>query len=195
MATNYPGPHEFRIYYGVASYTHVMRLNCNVIDVGAGFATLADLTLQQRQGTVQADTALEAFVDLLKPLYPSTNAVFQYAELYQYEPESFESAFLLTHDLSVAGTAGGSYSPASQVIFVFRTDEGGVMRLSPMNSVKAPGQLVQYSALGVPEKAIVDFIISDNNWILGRDTSYPRTFKSMYPGQNEALWKKIYRNS
>jgi len=192
--TNYPGPDELRIVYTVAGLTHVQRLNCQVNGYPAGAFTMADLDfLTKVGGTVQADTAIDAWVVLFKALLNAANSTLDYAELWHYEFESFVAAFQCNYPISVAGTSGSSNIAAGQAIFTFRTQEGGKMRLDFMETVIAVGTSLQYSALNAGQQAIVDFVLSNDNWILARDTSYPNTFHQMHPGQNEALFKARYR--
>jgi hypothetical protein len=113
--------------------------------------------------------------------------------LWSYEPESFIAQFVDNYPLAVAGISGSPAAAGGQLIFQFRTADAGRMSLQFMESIVQPSNSLQYSGLTSAQKAIVDFVISADNWILGRDTSYPKVFHQMHPGQNEALWKNLFR--
>jgi hypothetical protein len=194
MATNYPGPYELRIFYTVNALTHTMRLNTTALANPTPGTPFADIDIDDDLlGSEDLETATDDLVLLLKVLLASSNSTIDYAELWKYEAESFESSFVSSYDLAVAGTSGSTYNPAGQAQFVFRTYEGGIMKVNVMESilgsgVKDTGTLVNSAA----EAFKNSFITGANRWI-GRDTSAPFSFIALYPGQSEALFKKRYR--
>lgn len=67
------------------------------------------------------------------------------------------------------------------------------MRVSLMDTVYDPGISVPYGSMDTPTKALADAVTGATNVWLARDTSYPFNAIAMFPGQNEALFKKINR--
>lgn len=191
---NYPGPDEVRIHYTAAGRAHVQRLNCFITDYDTSPWTFADLSVLQQDGTVDVlQDMVDDWVALLKAGMSAATATFDYAELFHYNAGSFVSEFRANYTLGVAGTNGAATYAAGQGIFSFRTQEGGKMQIHLMENVVARGFPLSYSGLSAWEAAIVDFILSGDNWIQARDTSWPTSFNKFFPGENEALFKKSYR--
>lgn len=198
MAINFPGPYQLRIGYavtptGLALVPHVMQLNINLVgtpDGGTPFTSID--AVQADAGTVNLATYVDNWIDALKPCFSSTTQ-FGECQLWRYAPLSFDATFISSYGINEAGTAVSGAQPAGQVLFVYRTREGGVMKLSLMESTRAAGS-PDYPPVGIAEWQTVDnFIRADTNCFLGRDTSYPETLTAVFPGQNEALFKKRYR--
>lgn len=204
MATNFPGPYELRFFYstavsGAATLTHVQRLNCDVSGTPAPGEDPGAVQITRRVASLDPAEDWMSFVaaewaNLLKP-YASSNMNIIRCELWKYAPESFEGEFVTVHPLAVAGTNGVAIVPASQVIHTFRTLEGGVLKINVMEASIAAGQQSPLSAAGSFQGALRDFVLSEANWILGRDTSYPFAAMTYAPGTNEALFKKRYRQA
>jgi len=198
MALNFPGPYEVRLFYTVnhttGLYTHSARYNvvCAVDpNPGDAFSTIS--VVKRNTDTVALDVAVDTWVALLQPLFVAAPTAFLYAELWKYDPLSFEASFVSTYDISLAGTGGGSVNPGGQAIFTFRTQEGGVMKVSLMETAIASGGSLPYVSLNAAQGALVDTLTNGTTPWLARDTSYPFAFVQMHPGVNEALYKKRFR--
>lgn len=203
MALNFPGPYELRLYYtvtiGTQILTHVARYNLAVNGPIAPGTEFPDIQVVRRSGVDltaggQLNTVLVAWVTLIKAKFPNT-VNFDYAELWRYTPFSFEADYVSTYPLDIPGTAGGSVVPAGQEIWTFRTLEGGIMKLSFMETNVAPGATRSAGTAVGGDATIRDFVIGSNNWILARDTSYPFSAIKIHPGQNEAVFKKRFRET
>lgn len=196
MSLNFPGPYTVKIFYDVAGYDHVLNLNVAFATppaVGALFSAIYPLT---DLGTTSAGS-LQVWVDLLitdlKPLFSAAESAFRTAELWKNIPDSFAATFVSSYNISVAGTAAGSYTPASQEIYVWRTKEGGTMRLTLMETIDTVGQSQAYVDLSAGRKTLVDNNFGSPSVWLGRDTSYKLAFLRMHPGQNEKMFRVRYR--
>ncbi len=199
MAIQYPGPYDLRMFYtctvsGVP-LNHVQKLNIDVLDDPAPGTAFSLITVVQKDdGPNNLETYVDDWVVLLKAAYPSTSFAINRFELWKYTAESFDASFVSVYEIGETGTGGASIFPAGQYIMTFRTLEGGIMKLSFMEQVA--------TAIGITDpppvaqtgmQAIADFVVSDSNAFLARDTSYPFALIAGYPGQNEALFKKRYR--
>lgn len=194
MALNYPGPYELRFYYTISgSFDHVMRLNVKLVtdpDPGDGFDTM---TADGNGGLdTQLDTWISQLMAVIKPLY-GTAATFQYVELWKYTPGTFDAQYISTLDITEAGTSGTPSQAAGQTIFVFRTVEGGVMKMSLMEPAIIPGPSLAFTGMTTPQKNLVTEVLASTSPIQGRDTSAPFAFVKMHPGTNERLFKRKYR--
>lgn len=199
MALNYPGPYEVRISYtvttGISVMTHTQRLNVRVDGTPDPGTAMTDIDFLRRDNSpFAADAEIDAWVALMRPRFAThaSNNIIN-AELWKYEPNSFDSSFISTYDISLAANGSGTTLLAGQEMYTFRTSEGGIMKLNFMQTVQAQGSPLAYAALSAGQKAIVDAVRNGTSPWLGRDTSYPFSFIRMYPGSNEALFKKIFR--
>lgn len=206
MALNFPGPLELRINYSIAfasalTLAHQMRLNfvnSPVFPVSPGDPFSSIVVLQDDGGTDTLANVLTAWVNLVRANYANDPASTNFidAECWQYEPGSFDAQFISAQTLGLAGTGGaGTNRPAEGTTYVFRTAEGGIMKVVLLEALRIRGVPVAYGGLTVPEKAMVDYVMDTPNtpW-LGRDTSRPISFKAAYPGEFEKLWEKRYRS-
>ena len=198
MAINYPGPYELRLQYtcSISSVVleHEARYNVELEadpDPGETFDNINVLT--RNNPPEQLDTAVDAWVALLDDLFNSSNTSFVLAELWKYEPLSFDASFVGIYDISAPGTSGSANTGAGQTIYVFRTAEGGIMKLATMEGIQSGLAPLSYAGLTVAQKALVDWVLGDGNFFIGRDTSEPIAFKGAFPGQNEAVFKRRYR--
>lgn len=205
MAINYPGPFEIRISYSDANISpvieHVSRFNIALVGVPAQGDVFSNYDIKDIDGdtTVALDTFVEAFLAKFNKLF-SNNMDVGDVELWKYPTaQSFDSVFWSSYTPTAnAGTGVGSGVPAGQAYYSFRTQEGGNMKVSLMEGIRAAGSSITYGNMTADEKALVDFVLSGNTTtfsavFLGRDTSYPFSFNRLFPGQNEALFKKRYR--
>ena len=194
MALNFPGPYEVRIFYTAGGRAHVHRLNVAFQTLGSIGGPFIDFYPLGRDGTYTETlkARVDAWIAAIKTQFNS-GSTFTHAELWEYEPLSFESSFVTTYTLAVAGTSGTGTNQASESIYVFRTQEGGIMKLSLLDTVIASGAGLAYTGLTAAQQGIVDLVLASSNVWKARDTSYPFAFIKLYPGVNEALFKKIYR--
>jgi hypothetical protein len=194
MATNFPGPYEMRFFYTSDGRSHVHRVNVQVSGTpvpGTDDFTTIDILLRDTSVDLASDIA-DAWVALWKPFLPSSGGSISRVELWKFTAGTFISTFVASYDIGVAGTGAGAVVPASQMIFVFRTAEGGIMKLSFLDTTNTPG-LPVVPPYGGANDALADFVLAPASPFLARDTSFPIANIALYPGQNEALFKKIYR--
>jgi len=194
MALNYPGPVEVRLFYSKLGLQHEARYNCNSPTTLFAGMDAADIDLYDKIGVAgDAVTVVTAWVTLLKVLYSAADVTFDYFEVWEYDGDTHLATFIAAETLTVAGTHANTGSVAGQLIFTFRTQEGNSMRLSLMEAAVGTTSVLGYAGLPANEQAIVDFVLSDSNWILARDTSYPAAFIRALYGSNEALFKRRFR--
>jgi hypothetical protein len=202
MATNFPGPYELRIKYADTVLSpviqHTQRLNVSLVEPAAQGDVFGNYDINDKNGatTVDLATVVEAWLAKLNATLDADVSILS-VELWKYPtPQSFDSVFWSTYTpVANVGTAGGPTVASSQNILTFRTSEGGIMKLSVMESDITPGQPRAYADMNAAQKGIVDFVLDGDGAtfsapFLGRDTSYPFSVIAQYPGQNERLWKK-----
>jgi hypothetical protein len=202
MATNFPGPYEIRLLYSVSITSvvlnHRQRLSCAIAGddptVGTPFSSIN--VGRRAGGAIALDDAVDAYVALMKAFYPGSGAsTIVSAELWKYQTETFQADFVSAYDIGVPGTSGSGPQSAAQSIVTMRTTNGGIFKLSYMESVipfavTDPGT---FTNAGL-EALVADIEAGNQPW-LARDNGYPIVRIAHYPGQNEALFKKRYRTA
>lgn len=202
MATNYPGPYDIRIGYTVGALTtplmqHVQKLNVDLVETAQQGDAFANYDIKDINGdtTVSLQTLVEDYLALMVALY-HTSMTVDFVELWKYPvAQSSDSVFWSAYTPTVnAGTSGTQSQAAGEDIYVFRSQEGGIMKVALMEDITVPASPSGYAALSTAEQALVDFILDGDgvNYsapFLARDTSYPFAFKQQFPGRNEGLWK------
>ena len=195
MTANFPGPYGLRMFYTASTREHVQQLNIDLDqDAAPGdpFENLTVVTIAAQSPSL--DAYVDAWVALMVPFYASATATIDYAELWKYDPGTYDATFISSYDIAEAGTAGGSTNIASEGIYTFRTTEGGVMKIVFEDTVTSPGASVPYASLGGSSADLVDFVLGDGGGFLGKDTSFPISFLKFHPGTNERNFKKVYRS-
>lgn len=200
MALNFPGPYEIRIKYTVTAsaiaLNHTQRLSCAVSGddptVGTPFS---GITVGRRTGgAVALNTAIDAYVALMKVFYAGSGAsTIVSAELWKYISGTFDASFVSSYTINVNGTSGSGVQIANQSIVTMRTTNGGVFKLSYMETVIPFAVIDAGTITNAGLEAMVADIEAGNQPWLGRDDGFPISRIAHYPGQNEALFKKRYR--
>lgn len=206
MAINFPGPFELRIPYTIATLTapvieHVQRLNIDLVGTPAQADVFSNYDVVDKDGdtTIALSTWIEAYLALFNALFDTSMDVGN-IELWKYPTaQSFDSVFWSSYTPTAnAGTGAGAPFNSGQVYHTFRTAEGGILKISLMEALRAAGSPVLYGSLSAAEQAFIDFVLDGDGAtysavILARDTSYPIAYNKAFPGQNEAVFKKRFR--
>jgi len=200
MTVNYPGPGEVRIFYNVTcepggQREHVMRLSFIPTDVLEPEQSFAEIQLVRKDST---PSALSVIVDLLVtrivPFFNASDAIVNYAECWAYEPDTFDAIYISAYQIGEVGTNLDPTYPASQVVTTFRTQEGGIMRVTLMDTAQTPGVPILYGQLEQPFDDFADhFFLATKAYWVARDTSFPVACLRLLPGQSEHLFKSRFR--
>lgn len=201
MTLNFPGPYEIRLFYTTTPTSqvpiqHVAKYNIDLTAVPTPGTTFNLLTVVARGGVPQTLQAyVDAWVALLRPLISSAaNNSVDFAELWQYTPGTFEASFVSVYAIGLAGTSGGSPILAGENILTFRSLEGGILRMHFEEFTAVAQQARDTPPIANANyEAIRVFVEGTTNAWLARDTSYPFACIALYPGQNEALFKRRLR--
>jgi hypothetical protein len=195
MALNFPGPYGLRLFYTVDSLAHKAEYNIDLVsspDVGTPFDEI--FAVSRGAGDYRLDNLVDDWIGVIDNLFSAADSTFDYVELWRYVPDSFETVYISTYSIGVAGASPSAHTGASQRVFTFRTTEGGIMRVmlleTPFGSI--PG-ITPYGDLTGSNQALMDFVVSGANCFLGRDTSYPIVPLRLLTGQNEKTFRQRYR--
>lgn len=196
MTLNFPGPYELRIFYSVDARDHVQKFNVDLTadpDVGTAFSSI--LAVTKGGGTENLAQVVSDYVGLAVNFLSDTDASFDYAELWKITPFSFDGVYRAAHVIAESGVNATATGPANQVTMTFRTQEGGSARMTLLDTVDTGWKNVSYSQLGAgTAKDLFDYLFSSNSVFLGRDTSYFDAPVKYLVGQNERLFKRVYRS-
>ena len=199
MVLNFPGPYELRLSYstGIATVflTHTARYNVDLTAAPNPGDLFSAINVKTRGGvsTPALDVVVEAWLALLAPRH-NVLSTFGVVELWSFDPLSFDSTFISAYSpIVVLGTEVANATVAGMETYTFRTQEGGILRLVGIETTVGTNARIPYpTAIGSVD-AIFDFVKSDVNWILGRDTSYPFAALNFLGGQNEKTFRQRFR--
>ena len=196
MALNFPGPYEVRINYQVGIYAHTARLNFQAdadYSTGAGYLNIN--ALNRLGGVESLSDKVTAYCNAIAPFLSAANSEITDVEVWKITPGSFQGVQIASSTLNIAGTSAAATIFASQLILSLRTQEGGILKANVMNNTTAAALPILPSNFSANVNAWVDqFELPSSIW-LGRDTSYCTGALRLLPGQNEALFKRIYRST
>jgi len=201
MALNFPGPYQLRFYYTTANSSHPalqhsQRFNIQLsVDVDPGDPFSAAGILTGSGGTIGADIIVDDYLALVSQIYSNAaNNTWDFVELWKYTPGTFEAQFMSVYATNVPGASASAMNPANEQIMVFRTSQGGIMRAHYEESILSIGLPDTPPFANAALDDIREFIDTTPRPFLGADTSYPFATIALYPGQNEALFKRRFRN-
>lgn len=190
MPSNSIAPSWIDIYYESTLGTHKMKLPVSLVDPGVPGGTF-ELFLKDNTQQVWGTSVL-ALVTLLKPHMHSTTT-FQYAELWSMPVPGAAPVYQDTYSIAVAGTSATATVPASQTVWSMRTDLGGKAFLYLMDTTSTPNNKYKAPSYGnAAVLAVVNFLIGNSNFIIGRDNGYPVTVTKVLTKTNDAL-RRRYR--
>lgn len=195
MALNYPGPYQMRFFYTVDGIQHKMQLNTRVSGDPAPGTAMSGINLILTNDTERAATdVITDMADWMGAHLATGDSTIDFAELWKYEAGTFDATYVSAVGISGTTLVSGDSTPAAEFSLLFRTAEGGIMRIV----IEEPqiGSFGSFSYAGLPgvDQVFVSEIIGGSvfPWI-GRDTSKPIAFKRGFTGQNEKMFRVRYR--
>jgi hypothetical protein len=208
MTTNFQGPFVLRVHYTanttVGFNAHRVNFNVNVTsNVGVpGLPFSSYNVLSKASGEIALHTATENLLAILATFF-NTAVDIGPIELWKVTvtdlgggeysvAEDFHAAYTPTIN---AGTSATATVVNSQMIVTLRTTEGGILRLDLLDTIFPSSAQQAFPSSNTPANAFVAYAISAPSVILGKDTSYPVVGKGLFPGLNEALFKKRNRQT
>lgn len=187
MAQNSIAPGFIKLFYQSANASHTMVLPVRpYLTIGAEWWLNPK---NQTPGNIWT-SGITTFVNLLRGLM-HTSATFQYAELWTVSAPGADPVFRETAQLAIAGTNAAASQVASQILFSFRTAEGGVGRIVLLDGVFAPNNRYLAPNYGnAAILAIVNQLVSNTSVNVGRDDGYIIAVPKVLTKTNDALRRK-----
>jgi len=193
MPTNFPGPYAVEINYQVTGLNHKMLLNTIVdgsVTVGQDPTTINLLT--KGGGTVALSTAVDAWVTLMRGELTSAADISTY-DFWQYTTGTFERTYVTSGAIGVSGNSSGANVLAGYRRVSFRTQVGGIGYFTLLEGVGTGSEQFAPPFPRASTRAIADFMISDDAWMIARDNGYFVAPIRESQGQNESVFRKRYR--
>lgn len=197
MAENFPGPGELRFYYTTAGRIHSQRFNCRIDGTPAPGTLDEDCSILRRDDIpVTLPDAADSWAQVLK-LFLADESTIDYCELWRYAPGSTDGEFVSVTAVGVSGVVAAAVSPAHQQTYTFRTAEGGIMKIIMLETTSTANSVTSMATPpGGALDTLLDFVInSETSIFLGRDTSHIVAGLRRSQGQNEKLFRKVFRNT
>ena len=188
-----PGPYQVEITYSGDSRSHKMRLDCRIDGSPVAGVDMSTVNVLNRlSANIGLTSAVGSFIDLLQPIF-APDMSFDSFSLWKFTSGTNERQFIGSALIGEVGTNAGVIQRAHQTIYTFRSGNGGTMRLNLLEDSNTGNDKTAYADMSAPAQALVDFMLSDDCWIYSRDNAYPIVSLWESQGQNEAIWRKIYR--
>lgn len=194
---NYPGPYELRLFYtwtyGGLTYNSVFRHSLDMQTPADPGDPFEDWLCQSRTGDLPyLDVWTDALVALIKVFY-HTSSNFGHAELWEFDPGTYNAHFLSTYTVGVAGTSATATKRASQMILTLRAQNGGSCRLTLGGVVLDVNVTDPYPFANTDANNLADFCVGPDSPLIARDGSYAFSPLNYMVGENERYFKKLYR--
>lgn len=198
MAINYPGSYEVRINYvgnsGGTTYPHQHRFSMEMDAVGDPGDPFTDFFPLGRLTAFTETLAdyVDDYIALIQPFFSVPTDIVS-AELWEYEPGSFNAAFRSVYALGVNGTSGSTTSQDSQTIITFRGTLGGIVRSDFRHTIFPQAVFQGFPTSLSSVNDFADFIVGNNTPIRARDGGFAFAPHKFLPGNNERMIKNRLR--
>lgn len=176
------------------THRHTFDIHNNGIpDIGTPFEEIEALNWNGTTQTLQ--DFVNSYVDLLKPLYHTTTE-FQLFELWAYPTDGYDATYVSSYPLAENGTVTLAQSkPAGQLTHTYRTIAGGLMKMVYLESTIQRDTRIAFGASTGAESALMSFVSHPAQPFAARDDYRPFAPLNAIGGQNEAIYRKRYRQT
>jgi len=191
---------QYQIEYNLEGFTaptrsHKLRLWVNVQGTPAVGAAPSAIDIMKRGGATAtlASVADQAW-SYFRLMYATTISATSYS-LWKFATQNSRDFISAGTPASPAG-ATGSVQPAQQVTLTFRHALGGIGKLVFMEcnqTGNSRGSLVA-NAGGTAPQRVAAYIMSADGAMIGLDNSFPVTPLRDARGENEAMFRLLYRS-
>lgn len=195
---NFDGEYELRIYYtsqpaGFQEIEHRHTMDVNVNNWPEPGTAFVDIFVERRDTTTSnLSTVVDEYVALLIPLFASSQTITR-AELWHIPEGTTNGQYISSYSIAELGTNGNDENPAYQGTLTFRSIGGSTMRVQLMEIPLASNLREPYPTGNALLNNIFAYVSGLTSPFLARDNTPPFAPMNYSGGQNEALWRKRYR--
>ena len=145
-------------------------------------------------GTADLATVANQLWGFLRLMYASSISAVSYT-LWRFATENSRD-FVSAGTLTTPAGASGSVQVAQQTTLTFRHALGGIGKLVFLESNQSGDTRTALipNTLGTPTQRIAAYAMSADSPLIALDNSFPVTPLRDSRGQNEAVWRLIYRS-
>lgn|SRR5215207_623442 len=197
MAINYPGPFEVRVNYLTNEVTaianHQLRLSFDCGLTGSPGDPFSSWKPIDKAGSsvISLATKVTDLVTTIKASFVAA-VTFVDAELWEYDPGTFDAIYRSTLPLAVVGTGAGSTVPYGQAIWTWRNALGGIMKMDLRGTIHPAAARVALPSTAQVAAVNTYMLASTTPW-WGRDNSFPIAGLYFLAGLNERAFKVVNR--
>jgi len=197
---NLPGPYE--VEFTITGFTspvreHKIRLSCAVLGNPAPGTLPTAITVQKAGGaTASLDVVVNQAWSFLRQFWPNVINCSGY-QLWKYVTGTYGKNFIAAGAVTTPIGTGATSTVAHQTTLTFRSANGGIMKsvfLETTNTGSTQVALVPNGAGNINQKWAAYVLSVDNFW-LAADDAYPVVALRQSLGENERIWRKVFRGN
>lgn len=195
---NFDGEYELRIFYtsqpaGFAEIEHRHTIDVNIQQPPDPGMPFSDVFAIRRNGTGDSlEVIVDEYVALLLALFSTTQTIAR-AELWYIPEGTTNGQYVSTYAIGEDGVNPGDENPAYQGTLTFRSIGGSTMRIQLMEIPIASNLRQPYPTNNALVDNIFAYVAGPMSPFLARDNTPPFAPMNFSGGQNEALFRKRYR--
>lgn len=197
---NVSGPYQ--IEYQLDGWTtptrsHVFRTNCLAVGSPAVGTPPASVTIQKMGGgTGSLQAVADQYWSFLRLAFPA-GIICSGFTLWHFSGVTEARDFITAGSVATPAGASGSVQVAAQTTLTYRSANGGIMKQVYLECALAGDQRAALvpNTLGTPFQRMAAYIMSADNIAIADDDGFPVTALRISQGQNERIWRKLFRSS
>lgn len=197
---NVSGPYQ--IEYQLDGWTtptrsHVFRVNCLAVGSPAVGTPPASVTIQKMGGgTGSLQAVADQYWSFLRLSYPAAIVCSGFT-LWHFPGVTEARDFITAGSVASPAGATGSVQQAQQTTLTYRSANGGIMKQVFLESNASGDARIALipNTLGNSFQRMAAYIMSADNIAIADDDGFPVTALRMSQGQNEKIWRKLFRSS
>lgn len=195
---NYDGEYELRIFYtsqpaGFQTIEHRHTIDVNINTPPTPGTEFDQIFVTRRNETGDSlEIITDEYVALLLPLMAVTQTIAR-AELWYIPEGTTNGQYISSYSIAADGTAGGDENPAYQATMTFRSLGGSTMRIQLMELPFSSQLREPYPTGNSAINNLMSYVAGEMSGFLARDNTPPFAPMNFSGGQNEALWRRRYR--
>lgn len=121
----------------------------------------------------------------------NTDTKFGLADIYQVNPSTGIRTFIFTHNVNAVGTDDANENvSASEGVFVFKSSVGRPIKVYIMEGTYAPDARNVGVVPAGSRQDIIDYVLSGDNIIYGRENAYPLAFQTFTSKINDTIRRR-----
>jgi hypothetical protein len=195
---NLPGPYEIEfslIGWSAPAREHVLRISVAALGSPAPGTLPTAIDIQKMGGsTAKLNVVANQFWEFIRLFYGNTISCSGY-QLWKYVPGTLGKDFIAAGTVTNPVATTGGVIAAWQLTQTYRSANGGILKIVLMESGQGGETRVALvpNAAGTPSQKLAAYVMSADNILLARDDAYPVNPLRDSRGQNEKIWRQIYR--